>query len=321
MKRNALLVSCAILCALSSTPAAAFPERPVRLVVPFPGGSSLDKVARLVAARMATELKQPFVVENISGAGGTIGADAVLAAPRDGHTLLLGTLGIFAINPHIYRQLKHDPLKDFLPIGPLSRTSNVLAVRNGLPVNNVKEFIAYAKANPGKLNYGSAGVGSSSHLAAAMLASMTGIDLVHVPYRGAANVLTDLLGGQIDMAMDAAGTYVPLARSGKAKVLGLTSRSQFVGFPSEWTSLHDAGVTGYDVTVWNGIVAPAGTPAAHLEVLRVALQNVMKSPAVAAAIAPDEALRMTHQEFDALIRRENVRWGALVKESGAASSQ
>jgi len=321
VKRNVLFFSFAIFCAFMWGPAAAFPDRSVRLVVPFPPGSSLDKVARLVATRLAVELKQPVVVDNVSGAGGTIGADAVLAAPRDGHTLLLGTLGVLAINPHIYKQLKHDPLKDFLPIGTLTRTSNVLAVRNGLPVNNVVELIAHAKANPGKLNYGSAGVGSSSHLGGAMLASMTGIQLVHVPYRGAAAAVTDLISGQIDILMDAAATYVPLAKSGRVKVLGLTSRSQFVGFPSEWQSLHDAGVPGFDVTVWNGIVAPAGTPAAHLEVLRLALHNVMSAPTITATLAPDEAMRTTHQEFESLIRREHARWGTLVKESGASASQ
>lgn len=321
MKHHSLLFGLAVLCAFSWGPAAAFPDRSVRIVLPFPAGSSLDKRTRLMAARLADELKQSVVVDNVTGAGGSIGADAVLAAPRDGHTLLLGTLGILAINPHIYRQLKHDPLKDFLAIGPLSRTTNVLAVRTGLPVSNVKEFITYAKANPGKLSYGSAGLGSSSHLSAAMFASMAGINMVHVPYRGSANAITDFLGGRIDVMMDSASTYVPLVKSGKANVLGLTSRTRFVGLPAEWPSLHDAGVTGYDMSVWNGLMAPSGTPAASLEILRAALQKIIKSPDMAAAVAPDEVMQMNHVEFDALIRREHARWGVLVKESGAAGSQ
>lgn len=301
-------------------PAWAFPERPVRLVVPFPPGSTLDKVARLVAERLAEQLKGSVVVENVSGAGGTIGVQAVLGAPRDGHTLLYGTMGTLAINPHTYRQLPYDPLKDLVPVGGVTRTTNVLAVRLGLPVRNVAELIAHAKANPGKLTYGSAGVGSSSHLAGAMLASQAGIDLLHVPYKGSAPAQVDLLGERIDILMDQAGSYLPLSAAGKVRVLGVTSRSRFPKMP-DWPSLHDAGVPGYELTVWNAIMAPAGTPAPRLEALRKALQVVTSNPAFAGAIAPDEPMGMPVEELDAYVRAEHARWARIVRESGAAATQ
>lgn len=322
MKRIAFGVAGTLALAISllAGPAQAFPERQIRLVVPFQAGSSFDKLARQIADRMSEQLKGTVIVENITGAGGVVGVQAVLNAPRDGHTLLMGAMGTLVINPHVYKQIPYDSLKDLVPVGGGSRTTNVLAVRPGLQVRTVGELIARAKANPGKLSYGSAGVGTSSHLAGAMLASMAGIDLLHIPYRGSAAAQTDLLGDRIDMLIDAAGNYVSLSASGKVRVLGATSRSRFPNMP-DWPSIHDAGVPGYELTIWNAVMAPAGTPPARLDALRKALQAVTANPTFASAIAPDEPLQMSVDELDRFIRAEHSRWSRIVKDSGAAESQ
>jgi tripartite-type tricarboxylate transporter receptor subunit TctC len=322
MRRIASRIAITLALVLSAVSASAqsFPERQVRLIVPFMAGSSLDKLARHVAERLGEQLKGPVVVENITGAGGVVGVQALLNAPRDGHTLLIGTMGVLAINPHVYKQLPYDPLKDFAVVGGVTRTTNVVAVRPGLPVRNMAELIARAKANPGKISYGSAGLGSSSHLAGAMLASMAGIEMTHVPYRGSAAAQVDLLGDRIDMLIDAAGNYMSLSAEGKIRVLASTSRSRFPKMP-EWPSVHDAGVPGYELTIWNAIMAPAGTPPARLEALRKAMQVVTTNPSFSAAVAPDEPLQMSVDEIDRYVRAEHARWGRIVKESGAAVSQ
>ncbi len=322
MRRIAHRIAVTLALALSAVTASAqaYPERQVRLIVPFLAGSTLDKLARQVAERMGEQLKGTVVVENITGAGGVVGVQAVLNAPRDGHTLLMGTMGVLAINPHIYQQLPYDPLKDLVAVGGVTRTTNAVAVRPGLPVRNMAELVARAKANPGKLSYGSAGLGTSSHLAGAMLASLAGIELTHVPYRGSAAAQVDLLGDRIDILIDAAGNYTSLSAAGKLRVLASTSRSRFPKMP-DWPSVHDAGVPGYELTVWNAIMAPAGTPPARLEALRKALQAVTSTAAFSASIAPDEPLQMSVDELDRYVRTEHARWARIVKDSGAAGSQ
>lgn len=322
MRRIAHRIAVTLALALSALTASAqaYPERQVRLIVPFLAGSTLDKLARQVAERMGEQLKGTVVVENITGAGGVVGVQAVLNAPRDGHTLLMGTMGVLAINPHIYQQLPYDPLKDLVAVGGVTRTTNAVAVRPGLPVRNMAELVARAKANPGKLSYGSAGLGTSSHLAGAMLASLAGIELTHVPYRGSAAAQVDLLGDRIDILIDAAGNYTSLSAAGKLRVLASTSRARFPKMP-DWPSVHDAGVPGYELTVWNAVMAPAGTPPARLEALRKALQAVTSTAAFSASIAPDEPLQMSVDELDRYVRTEHARWARIVKDSGAAGSQ
>ncbi len=322
MRRIAHRIAVTLALALSALTASAqaYPERQVRLIVPFLAGSTLDKLPPQVAERMGEQLKGTVVVENITGAGGVVGVQAVLNAPRDGHTLLMGTMGVLAINPHIYQQLPYDPLKDLVAVGGVTRTTNAVAVRPGLPVRNMAELVARAKANPGKLSYGSAGLGTSSHLAGAMLASLAGIELTHVPYRGSAAAQVDLLGDRIDILIDAAGNYTSLSAAGKLRVLASTSRSRFPKMP-DWPSVHDAGVPGYELTVWNAIMAPAGTPPARLEALRKALQAVTSTAAFSASIAPDEPLQMSVDELDRYVRTEHARWARIVKDSGAAGSQ
>ena len=308
-----------IFCAgVFATAHAAFPDRPLRLVVPFAAGSGLDKLARVTGERLAREIGQPVVVENISGAGGNVGVDSVVKSPRDGYTLLLATTGSLVINPHLYKRQKRTPLTDLAVVGPVQLATNVLAVRPDLPINTLPQFVAYAKANPGKLSYGSSGVGSSSHLGAALLAQMAGIELTHVPYRGSSAAANDFLGGRLDFMMDGAAQYVGLTGSGKARVLGTTSRRRFDALP-QWQPLADVGLTGFDVTIWTALMVPQGVPPAVLEHLRRALAKVVAEPEFRAAVAPDEPFVMPVSGFEAFLQGENTKWERLVRESGATS--
>lgn len=297
---------------------AAYPERTVRLLVPFAAGSGLDKLARVTGERLSREFGQSFVVENISGAGGNVGVDSVLKAPRDGYTLLFATMGTMVINPHLYKGQKRTPLTDFQVVGPIQSSTNLLVVRPDLPVNSVQQFIAYAKANPGKLTYGSSGIGSSSHLSAALLAQMAGIELTHVPYRGSSAAATDFLGGRLDFMMDGASQYVQLASTGKVRVLGTTSRRRFETMP-QWQPLADVGLPGFDVTIWTSVMAPQGMPGPALEALRRALTKIVAEPDFRTAIAPDEPMVMGVSAFEAFLQTENTKWERLVRESGASA--
>ncbi len=297
---------------------ASYPERTVRLVVPFTAGSGLDKLARVTGERLSRELGQSFVVENISGAGGNVGVDSVLKSPRDGYTLLFATMGTMVINPHLYKRQKRTPLTDFQVVGPIQSSTNVLAVRAEQPFNNLQQLIAFAKANPGKLTYGSSGIGSSSHLSAALLGQMAGIELTHVPYRGSSAAATDFMGGRLDFMMDGASQYVQLANTGKVRVLGTTSRRRFETM-MQWQPLADLGVPGFDVTIWTAVMAPQGTPQPVLDALRRALTKIVAEPEFRTAIAPDEPMVMSVPAFEAFLQTENVKWERLVRESGASA--
>lgn len=314
------LIVLASTCLAMSAIHAAYPERSVRVVVPFAAGSGLDKIARVTAERLSVELGQPVVVENISGAGGTVGADAVLAAPRDGHTLLFATTGLMVINPHLYKKLRHDPLKDFRVIAPVQMSTNALVVRPDLPVKSLTEFIDYAKARPGQLTYGSSGVGTSSHLAGALLARMAGIEFTHVPYRGSGAAAADFLGGRLDFMLDATSQSAAVVAAGKARVLGVTSKRRFAALQG-WPALSDVGLPGFDLTIWTVLVAPTGVPPAVLQTLRKATAKVVADPEFGQRIAPDEPLRMGVAEFEEFLGREHTKWEQIVKSSGAAQSQ
>lgn len=315
------LLACAATAAMS--PAfAAFPEKPVTLIVPFPAGGATDALARLTAERLSRQLGQPVVVDNRGGAGGGIAAEAALAAPRDGYTLFFTTTGTMAINPHIYRRLKYDPLKDFDPIGNVAAASNVLVVHPSVKANAVAELIALAKASPGKLTYASSGIGSSSHLSGALFASMTGADMLHVPYKGSAPALADFLSGRVDMMFDTASTHAPHVKAGKLRALAVTSVRGSPAFPGV-PSLAAAGVPGYDVTIWFGVAAPAGVPKAPLDRLSTALAAAMQAPDIREALAAvgSEPLYKNPADYRSFIAAEHQAWGATVKAAGAAGTE
>jgi tripartite-type tricarboxylate transporter receptor subunit TctC len=297
---------------------AAFPERPLRLVVPFPAGGAADLMARGLAQHLGEQLGQQVVIDNRGGAGGTVACEVVARAPADGYTLLFGTMGTQAINPALYSKLRYDPLKDFAPIALTHITPRVLVVGPSVKARTVGELIALARAKTGQLTYGSAGNGSSSHLSGALFESLAGVDLVHVPYKGSAPLLTDVLAGRVDATFDSFTVYEEHIKSGRVRALAVTSRMRMAALPQVPT-LAEAGLPDYEVSNWLGVLAPAGTPkevvtALHAAVIRAMADAGMKRQLTALGIEPAAS---TPDEFSALIRSEIPRWARLVKASGA----
>ncbi len=290
------------------------------MIVPFPAGGAADAMARGMALRLGVELGQPIIIDNRGGAGGAPAAEAVARAAPDGYTVLFGTMGTQAINPALYPKLRYDVLKDFAPISLTHITPRVLVVRSSLPVKSIPELLALAKKQPGVLTYGSAGSGSSSHLSGALFESLAGVDMMHVPYRGSAPVLMDMLAGRIDMTFDSYTVYEEHIKSGKVRVLGVTSKAR-MGILPQTPTISEAGLVGYDVSNWLGLLAPAGTPKDVLATLHAALGRAMATPAlkqqlIALGIEPTFG---SPEEFSSLIRAELPKWAALVKRSGATA--
>jgi tripartite-type tricarboxylate transporter receptor subunit TctC len=256
--RRSALLGLLLLCA-SSLAAAAFPDKPIRLIVPFPAGGAADVMARGMAERLGQELGQQIIIDNRGGAGGSTAAEAAAKSPPDGYTLFFGTMGTQAINPALYARLRYDPVKDFAPIGLTHITPRVLVVGSSLSVKSVGELIALARQKPGALTYGSAGNGSSSHLSGALFESLAGVKLLHVPYKGSAPLLVDVLAGRVDMTFDSYTVYEKHVQAGKVRPLGVTSRQRLGALPQVPT-IAESGLTGYDVSNWLGVLAPAGTP-------------------------------------------------------------
>ncbi|MCZ2495681.1 tripartite tricarboxylate transporter substrate binding protein [Xylophilus sp. Kf1] len=255
-----------------------YPTKPIKLIVPFPPGGSVDMIGRLVGQKMSEALGQPVLVDNRAGAGGNIGMDFVAKAPKDGYTLLVAPSG-YAANQHLFAKLPFDPLKDLTPIIRIADQPAVLIVNPKLPVKNVKELIAYAKANPGKLNAGTAGVGGAQDVAARLFQSMTGTEMINVTYRGGAPALADLLAGQIDLMFETSPTAVPYAKSGKLIALGVTTDKRIANLPDVPT-IAEAGVPGFHSITWIGMAAPGGTPPAIVARLNAEMQKVLADPAV-----------------------------------------
>jgi tripartite-type tricarboxylate transporter receptor subunit TctC len=312
--RRALL---ALLAASALAPAAQaqnWPAKPVKVVVNFPAGGAADQIARAVAQPLQEALGQPVVVENRGGSGGNIGGDVVAKSPADGYTLLMSSGGMVSVNPHIYSKMSFDPAKDLTPVASAARVLVFLTVRPTLPVSNIQEFIAYTRANPGKLSYGSPGNGSSPHLAGEMFKSQAGLFAVHVPYRGAAPALQDLLAGQIDFAFDP-GIGLNQVRAGKLKLLAIGSMHRSPLFP-EVPTLHEAGIKDFDADTVFGFYAPAATPAAVVSRLNGEINKILATQAVRERIAAlgGEALPLTPAQFAAKATEDSKRFGAIIKE-------
>ena len=308
---------CAALLACSGLATAAFPDKPVRLIVPFPAGGAADVMARGMAQRLGTELGQPIVVDNRGGAGGTTAAEGAAKSPADGYTLFFGTMGTHAINPALYAKLRYDPLKDFAPISLTHTTPRVLVVGPSVPAKNIAELIALAKK--GTLTYGSAGNGSSSHLAGALFEALTGVKMLHVPYKGSSPLLVDLLAGRVDLTFDSYAIYEQHIKNGKVRALGVTSTTRMGALPQVPT-IAEAGVKGYDVSNWLGVFAPAGTPKDVLIKIHSALGRAMATPELKKqlVVLGIEPTFGTPEEFAALIRAELPKWAEIVKKSGAS---
>ena len=304
---------------LSTAQAQAFPTKPISLVIPFPPGGPTDAMARTLAAEIRGSLGQPVIVENRAGAGGNIGADFVARSQPDGHTLLFGTSGPLAINASLYRKISYDPSTSFAPVIQIGHLPNILVVNPSLPVKDVRELIAYSKANPGRLSYASSGNGASSHLAGVLFNGIAGTDLQHVPYKGTGPALNDLLGGQVSMSFTDVLTALPYIKAGKLRPLGIATAQRSQALP-DLPTLAEQGVTGYDVSVFFGIVAPAGTPPETIAKLNKAFTEALATPKVKQLFASqgfEPAADASPQQLGRFIAFETAKWKDVVKKSGA----
>lgn len=292
----------------------AYPAKPIRVVVNFPPGGAADVIARTIAQPLQESLGQTVVVENRGGSGGNLGGDVVAKSPPDGYTLLMSSGGMVSVNPHIYAKMPFDPVKDLVPVAAAARVSVYLVVRPNFPANTVQEFLAHVKANPGKLSYGSPGNGSSPHLAAEMMKSQAGVFAVHVPYRGAAPALNDLLAGQIDFALDP-GIGLPHVQAGRLKLLAVGSPRRAPAFPNVPT-LDEAGLKGFDADTVFGFYAPAGTPPEVIERLNREINRILVTAPVRDRIAALGGVPapMTPAQFAAKAQEDSKRFGAIVRE-------
>ena len=293
--------------------AQAWPTKPVRMIVNFPPGGAADQIARAISQPLSEALGQPVVIDNRGGAGGNLGGDVAAKSPPDGYTLLLSSGGMVSVNPHIYPKMSFDPAKDLVPVAAAARVLVFLETRSNLPPNNVREFMAYLKANPGKLSYGSPGNGSSPHLAGELFKDQAGLYAIHVPYRGAAPAMQDLLGGQIDFMFDP-GIGLNQVRSGKLKLLAVGSMRRSPLFPDVPT-LDEVGLKGFDADTLFGVYAPAGTPAEVVARLNREINKILATPNARERIAAlgGEPAPMTPAEFGTPAAVDGVRVGALIK--------
>lgn len=303
---------------LAQAQATDFPRGPVSLVVPFPAGGPTDAMARRLAEKLGERLGQQVVVENKGGAGGSIAAEAVARAKPDGQTLFFGTTGTMAINPSLYARLRYDPVKDFAPVSLMATTMNVLVVNPAVPATNLRELIKLAKAHPGTLTYGSAGNGSSNHLSGELFRSSADLQITHVPYKGSAAALVDLLGGRLTMMFDTIAQQTQNIAAGKVRALAVTGAKRSPLLP-EVPTAQEAGLKGFDVTIWYGVLAPAGTPAPVIERLNREIVAVMSTEEMKKRMQADgaEAKPTTPAEFASLIKHDMAKWAPVVKGSGA----
>ena len=298
---------------------ASYPGKPIKLIVPFPAGGGGDTLARLVMQRAAKELGQPVVVENLGGAGGNVGSAAAAKAPADGYTLLYGTNGTHAINHAIYKSPGFNPSRDFEPVTQLTRIAAMVVVRPTLQVNSMAELTKLLKSNPGKYTFGSAGNGTTSHLAGEIYNSRAGLAVVHIPYRGGAQAMTDLMGGQVDMMIEVMPNAAPQAKSGRVKPLAVTTATRVAGWP-DLPTIAESGLPGFDVSAWDAIFVPAGTPRPIVNRLNDAIHKALADPELRAQLQSRgaEVAPGTPEELARHIAGSMALWGDAVKRSGAA---
>jgi tripartite-type tricarboxylate transporter receptor subunit TctC len=299
--------------------AQSYPDKPVRLVVPYAAGGGADLIARTIAQGMSKSLGQQVIVDNKPGGAATIGADAVAKSPPDGYTILYGTPAPQIINPYLLKKLPYDPVRDFAPVGRVASVAHILVVHPSVPAKSVKELIAYAKANPAKINYSSAGIGATSHLDTELFKSLAAIDIVHVPYKGTGSGIQDLLAGNVQMTIDSIGPLLPHIKSGKLRPLGVTSLERSPLLP-DVPPIADQ-LPGFSATTENYLAVRAGTPPAVIERLNHALNEALRSAdvrehLVASGVTPAGG---TPQELTAMIARESAKWKKVIEVSGATA--
>lgn len=322
-RRNVLLGASALTSAIAlpgRARAQAYPSRNITLVVPFTPGGSTDILARLLGQRLEAALNQPVIVESRPGAGGSIGVGSVARAPADGYTMVMGHIGTLAVNPAMYQNLSYNPLTSFEPVSGMANVHNMLVVNPEVPANTLQELIDYAKKNPGKLNYASGGVGSAAHIAMVALADRAGISMTHVPYRGTAPAVTDLLGGRVQLTFTGAPNLMQHVEAGKMRALAVSGSARLKAAPTVPT-VAESGFPGFEASQWYGILVPAGTAKAVVDRLNTEIRTAMAAPEIGERLSLEGAEVWTNSpaEFREHIAREMVRWGDLVKRAGIKS--
>lgn len=320
MRTSFLSIAFLALCAGSAS-AQDYPQKPIRMIVGFPPGGGADLIGRVVADQLSNKLGTSIVVENIAGAASSIAVATAAKAPNDGYTVLFATSS-FTINPNLYKKVNYDPIKDFIPIGQLGNSPFCIVVQPSSPFDGTSELIAAAKARPGALRYSTGGNGSVGHLAGELFKSMAKVDIQHIPYKGLAPALAGLLGGQVDMTMSDLASSLGHVRSGRLKVVGVTTKERVSWLPNV-PSIAEAGVQGYEVVLWNGLFVPQGAPKSVVDKLHTTVVNIFKSPdkaltdrfnALGVILPPIE----TQEQFAAFVKKDLAFWSKVVKESGAS---
>ncbi|SFP90677.1 Tripartite-type tricarboxylate transporter, receptor component TctC [Variovorax sp. PDC80] len=319
MKLLRYLASTLLVCLplVAAAQAGGFPDKAIRLVVPFPPGGATDAAARLVAVKMSEHWGQPVVVDNRAGAGGNVGSDLVAKAPADGYTLVMGVTGSHAINTSLYSRMPYDPVADFVAISQVAVVPNVLVVHPSVPAKNLAELVALAKKEPGKLNYASLGNGTAAHLGMEMLKAEAGVDITHVPYKGSAPAVSDLLAGQVQMMVDGLPSALPHVKAGKLRAIALTSLRRSPSLPDLPTIAES--YPGFYADAWSGLFAPKGTPQPVVDKLSAEVQRILRLPEVREKLAAlgAEPVGSTQAEFAAHVKKEIDKWAKVVKTSGA----
>jgi tripartite-type tricarboxylate transporter receptor subunit TctC len=314
-----LAIVLVLACTLAAGPAAAqaFPTKPARIVVAFPPGAAADLVSRLVAQKLSEMWGQQVLVDNRGGASGTIGTDVVAKSPADGHTMLMGTMGNLAANAALFPNLPFNLERDFAPVTLTVMVHFVMVVHPSVPATTVKEFIAYAKARPGQLNYASSGAGGAPHLGSELFKSMAGVNVVHVPYKGSAPAFTDLIGGQVSMAIDNIPVALPHIKAGKLRALAVTGTKRVPVLPDVPT-MAEAGLPGYELTNWLGLVVPAGTPRDIISRIHTDVVKALQMPDVRERLLgmATEPVGSTPDQLGALMKSETAKWAKVIKEAG-----
>jgi tripartite-type tricarboxylate transporter receptor subunit TctC len=315
------LAFAALLALAGGADAQSYPVKPIRFIAPFAAGGALDTLTRTIAGRMQESWGQPVVVENRTGAGGNIGADIVAKAAPDGYTLVMGTIATHAINVSLYEKMPYDAVKDFAPVTIAASINNSLSLHPSVPAKNVQELVAYAKANPGKLTFGSAGSGTSQHLAGELFKTMAGVDMVHIPYKGGAPAMIDLLAGQISMTFGDIPTALPHIRAGKLRSLAVTAAKRSPLLPDVPT-IAEQGLPGFDVSAWFGVFTTAGTPRPVVNQLNAEIVRILNLPDVREKLMGIgmEPVTNSPDEFAAFVKSEIAKWARVVKASGAKAN-
>ena len=312
-----LLVASALaasVCNAQSTSTVPYPSKPIRLVVPFTPGGSTDILARAVAQELTKAWGQAVIVDNVPGAGGAIGAEKVAKAAPDGYTLLMGHIGTLAVNPSLYPNLSYDPIRSFAPVAWVARVPNVLVVHPSVKATNVKELVALAKANPGRMNYGSGGNGSAANLATEYFKLQTGTSLLHIPYRGTAPAVTDLMGGQIQVLFTGAPAVLGQVKNGQLRALAVSSPTRLAALP-DLPTVAESGYKGFEADQWYGVVAPAGTPRDMVAKLNAQINHALNAPDMKTRLNNEGAIATpaTPEAFGQLIVRELARWRPVIQ--------